>query len=194
MRAFDDYTTVESCLDGDVILVGEEHGNNRCADLAGRVLDAVEPGAIAIEEPPERRAPHSAAMGEVSSYAKNNGLRLAKIDIENRTRRFSQAIGNQRGLHSTANNFTFEIQEDGNLNPKAIRDAREAVKEQFGVSAWRIMYPIRETEMARNLLTLRNEYDGPVVAAIGAFHVPAVSRFLAHQEPYGGLSSNRFEA
>lgn len=194
MRRFQDFTTVESCLDGDIILIGEKHGNERSGGLARDVLGEVEPGVIAVEEPPNKAVIPRGAMGAAVQYSRDNQLDFAKIDIESRRREFASRVDDMARFHAVANSFSSPIQPSGDLQEQAIWDARNGVKDRFGEAAWRIMYPIREQEMARRLLTLRENYDGPVVAAIGAFHVPAVSQFLAHEEPLEKIDDNRVRA
>lgn len=191
MRRFQDHTTVESCHGGDIILIGEEHGNSKCESLAEDVIDDVEPGVFAVEMPPRSPVSGRGAMGAVRRAANAAGEPVINIDIENRSRKFKETTDERWKLTRRANVFSEPIEEDGNLEERAIWDARARVKAEFGADTWRIMYPIREAEMARQLLTANRQYDGRVVAAIGAFHVPAVSRFLVHEEPLDDISTER---
>lgn len=179
---FEDYTTVEETLDGDVILVGEEHtppGAEYSEDLADRVLQEYEPQTIAIESyRPRNRS--GGAMGRVADYASDEGVPLVAIDNSNPWHRLDCSRSN---LMERANHFSHPIQEDGDLDPAAIYDARERIRDEFGDDAREMMFENRENAMAARLRGLREstecgpedmEYESPIVAAIGTFHIRGI--------------------
>lgn len=180
---YEDFTTVEVLMDGDLIIVGEEHGNENSKRLMQRILDKTDPGMTAVEQGPHHARPVDGAMGEVARYAEREGIDLWHIDNEDRWRSI-RSDTDMRELLDVANQFSHEIQLDGDLDERAITDARERVRDQFGNEVFNAVYPDREETMAEYLRWLGNitTYP-PAVAAVGAFHLPAIAEIIEEDKP-----------
>lgn len=161
-------TTVERV--GNIVLIGEEHRNERSAKLAEEVLDGLNPGVVGLEHVAD-----TGAIGVLRRYADNHGITRVKIDGP---KRFNSTVDNPRELIGTANFFADPIQEDGDLDPEVPQIARSKVRDEFGLDTHRQMYPERERYMARRLNRLAEDWETPVVAGIGAFHVDAVANMI----------------
>jgi SAM-dependent methyltransferase len=165
-----------------VYIVGEEHsgeGARRAGSLARELLRNIEePEVVAIEDnsPSVKRG---GAMGAVYSFAEENLASVFAIDEpKSSIREACSEVGCSYGsLLLDANEFSHPIQEDGDLDPRAIRDARERVKENYGERVYDAMYTHREKQMAGRLRYLAAHYK-PIVAAVGAFHVPSITHRL----------------
>lgn len=181
MTEHTDKTTVAQV--GDIILIGEEHRNSRCRFLAETVLDDVTPGVIALEHRSQM-----GAIGALQEYARSYAVPAVKIDGP---KRFRQTVDSVIDLLDTANHFEYPIQEDGDLDPRAPRVARKMVRDEFGLDTHREMYPERERYMARRLNRLAEDYDGPVVAGVGAFHVEAIVEMLPRVGAMESISPSR---
>lgn len=170
---FDDYTTVEEVLGGNVVLVGEEHGNERCEALAEKVLDEYQPPTLAIESARPSR-PNTGARRAFYDYAKERTLPFIAIDENNRW----HDLDYNGPLHRDANNFSHPIEEDGDLDPQAITDARNRIQEKYGSDIYHAMYTEREEAMAGRINTLLDFFDTPIVVGIGTFHIRALRDYL----------------
>lgn len=179
---FKPYTTVAEALDGDVILVGEEHGNRECKRLAARVLREVQPPTVAVEMGPNEVPPRGAGMGALVSYAEeNDDVPCLHIDEPNVriSKKCREAGANWHELLQKANKFSHPIKSGGDLNPAAIRNARSRVANQFGQQVHYWLYEYREQSMAKSLRDAVEDYETPILAGIGAFHINALQRELA---------------
>lgn len=168
-------TTVEVLEDGDLIIVGEEHtgeGATRSRELGEEILNEYQPQTVAIEAPPGRATGGRGAMSLANGYARRNGADLLTIDNQRGPMR--RAVDNFSDYLGTANTFTYPIQEDGDLNPKAIENARQLVYELYGEEAYYEMYTHREEKMAARLREAAASFQPPIVLFCGAFHVPAL--------------------
>lgn len=174
-------TTVERI--GDIVLIGEEHRNKRSAKLAEEVLDGLNPGVIGLEH-----VAGTGAIGVLRRYADNHGITRVKIDGP---KRFRRTVDDVHDLIGTANFFADPIQEDGDLDPEVPQIARNKVRDKFGLDTHRQMYPERERYMARRLNRLRESWDTPVVAGMGAFHVDAVAEMMPRVGAIGSINSRR---
>lgn len=188
MGLYDKYT-VERLDDGDVVLVGEKHsgrGAERSRELAERVLDDVQPRTIAIEASAGKRPGSAGGMTIGHRYARDNGLPCLTIDTP---KRFGETTDRVGELYRDANIFTHPIQEDGDLNPKAAHNARQAVYELYGKDTFYRMYLKRESKMAARLRRATERFSTPIVWFGGAFHVEYLAkkyRLQTHTEPVGG--------
>jgi len=191
MDEYNDYTTVASLLGGDIILVGEKHGNRDSASLMDTVLETVEPQTVAAEMPPRSRVPSTGGMGRARKYATENSAPLIRIDKSGRFNNIRDTDISMSELIRKANLFSYEIETDGDLNEDAIWDARNRIKTYYGNKVWKAMYPEREAAMAKHLLKARSEFETPIVAGIGAFHLPAVSQMIQHESPAEKLTDSR---
>jgi hypothetical protein len=178
----DNHTTVQTAQGGDIILVGEEHGNSDSAALMDRVLDEHEPAALAQEREPNQRLLRRGAMGAATSYARRHNLPTVKVDI---------GSPSEPGLMTVANEFTAPIEEDGDLDPQAIEDARTAVRDEYDYETYRAMYIDRERAMAANLQASLQEFGAPIICALGAFHILSVRELVATEPAAAELPARR---
>lgn len=180
---FEEYTTVEEVLDGDVILIGEQHeepGASRSNDLAWEVIGEYSPQTVAIEayRPLNRTG---TAQGALYDYSREEGIPLVAIDENNQ---WGDLECDRHDLHEVANTFSHPIQEDGDLDAGAIYDSRSNVLHEFGEEAFEMMYEDRELAMAQRIrgTLMRTSVETPLVVAMGAFHVPIVRDHLTNGE------------
>lgn len=180
-----DFTTVQRLADGDIVLVGEEHRNSNSEDLSKRVADEIQPQTYAIEQGSKSTGfrigtpgPNSGAMGHFSRRAKRENKPLLCID-ENRSD-YRSMIPDEVSWHkllSVGNEFSHEIEEDGDMNWRSIIDARENVRSEFGPETYEAFYIFREKGMVARLNRALREYETPIVVAIGTFHILALRDF-----------------
>lgn len=170
-----DKNTVQQVAGGDIVLIGEEHGNPLSADLASSVINDLEPRTLAIEMDASSRKPviSSGAMGRVRNYAEKNDLPLLKIDQKDYRNEISSNIRLGK-LFGIGNDFSHPIQEDGDVDWKAIRNARMNVLSEFGEEVHHYFYEYRERAMAGRLKKAMNEFETPILAAVGTFHILAI--------------------
>lgn len=169
------YTTVQQVEDGDIVFIGEEHGNPKSGRLADKILDKVQPNTVAIERGPRVRVGRGgrAAMGSCVEYARETDAPLLLID-ESRSKYLSRC-GNTRGINRIGNKFSHPIGENGNLNRRAITDARMRIRDKLGQDTYEAFYEFRERGMLSRLNTALDEgFETPMVVAVGTFHVLAM--------------------
>lgn len=179
-----DLQTVERVIpfqgaDHHIYLVGEQHeppGAPICKRVAENVLDAVEPAGIAIEMPPDSGVPRTSGMGAAREYAHENNIPAYCVDKPRSAMR--EAADSYMRLSSVANEFSHPIEDDGDLDAQAIRDARNRVANNFSNEAYREMYSRRERHMAKRIQQLYAQLDGPVVWFGGVFHILSISHRL----------------
>lgn len=170
-----DFNTVQTAADGSIVLVGEEHQNSICAELARDVLEEVEPETLAVEMPPTWPA-HGAGMGAMSRYAERHGKPLVNID-EPRGRMKNLDCSYPKLTH-VANTFKAPISSEGDVPLESINWARREVRDRFGQEAYNEMYTVRERAMTERLNTLKETYGTPIVAGVGTFHILALRDML----------------
>jgi len=171
-----DNTTVQSLDDGDIILIGEEHsgtGANRCKRMARHLIDEIDPQTLCVEYPPRNNPYHGiGAMGYFSDYAQEHSLPLIHIDKEKDDRR--EVVDSYGKFCTDANKFTYPIEEDGDLDSRAITDARKRIYDEYGREAYEAMYIDREIYMAGILREIKRRYRLPIMVGMGTFHIFAV--------------------
>jgi hypothetical protein len=178
---FEEYTTVRELPQEGAILIGEEHGNSRCAELARKVLDYYEPPTVAVENhTPYRGRRNYSAMREVAAYASRENA--PQVGIDEYTRRLWGSAPNRIELLEDANRFSYPILEDGDLTEQAITDARERIADKYSERIWKEMYEYRERLMAARLRSIVAEYEAPVVAAVGTFHINRLAEYLSQRD------------
>lgn len=196
MAYYDDFTTVATLGNGEVVLVGEEHGNRTCGELATDVLEDVEPVAVAVEHARLwYSATLGAAMGRMAAYARRHGVPLIAIDETSQIWRSTLGPNDRQAQFlAIANSFTHPITERGDVNERAIDNARQAIYELYGPDTYDALYELREQAMAERLKRAVHDYGEPIVAAIGTFHIKALQRYYESAElSMRGLPSNRVE-
>jgi len=178
---FEEYTTVRELPQEGIILVGEEHGNSRCAMLATEVLQHYQPPVVAVENhrPYGGNSGYS-AMREVAAFAEARDV--PQVGIDEYTRNLWGSAPNRVELLADANRFSYPIAEDGDLTEQAIADARRRIADKYSERVWKEMYEWRERLMAARLREIVEEYGAPVVAAVGTFHINALAEYLAKRE------------
>lgn len=169
-------TTVQTVEGGEIILVGEEHRNQDSRELAERVIEEVDPQTIAVERSGKKYPITSSTAGGMEYgawYAEQEKIPLLHVDTKHdkpfRLRR-KEGYGTL-SLSREANKFSHPIEEDGDVDPRAISDARERVREQFGDDIADAMYIDREEMMVKNLLWAKENFPTPIVVNIGTFHI-----------------------
>lgn len=163
----------------DIFLIGEQHeppGAEICNQVARNVLEEVEPNAIGVEMPPSSRVPPNSGMGACKSYARENNIMAYRVDKDRREMR--ESTDSYMRLSIVANEFSHSIEDDGDLNPEAIADARERVRNEFSQDAFRAMYLSRERHMKRKMIELHRRSNGHTVWSGGVFHIDSLSRKL----------------
>lgn len=174
------FNSVGEALDGQVILVGEDHRSRRCGRLAKRVIDQVDPQTLAVERAPfvSPKPAGRVAMGEATQYAKENGLPLLHIDSRDKRRKFDEAVDNRGEFLKVANHFEDPVTREGEVTINSIISSRSKIRHQFGQEAYEALYIEREIDMARHLIHAVERFEPPIVAAVGAFHVKALEEML----------------
>lgn len=172
-----DFTTVEQ-IDDNIVLVGEKHDSHDSAELAERVLEAVDAAAevplqICVELPPGRSAGGS-GMGSAITYARENSYPRYNID-KPRTGGLQQFDTYPYPMLNDANHFEHPVQENGDVDSRAISYARDLIADKYGDDVYDEMYTKREVAMAGRLRELASD-GAPVLAFVGAFHVPAIKQ------------------
>lgn len=178
---FWDNTTIQTLADGDIVLVGEEHGNVFSKDLMRRVLNDVDPGTLAVEKSPGSWPLMDGGMGRAAQFAEDADRPLLAIDKP--SPKFRARSGSRAGLLQDANEFSHPITVDGDVEVAAISNARQRVRDNYGHKTHREMYTEREKEMAGNLKAAIEEYPTPIVAGIGTFHILALRDIYPLVEP-----------
>lgn len=194
MSKFDDFTTVRSVADGDVVFVGEEHGNTWSKKLGEQVIAEVKPNVVAIEKGETYTAPRpsAGAMGACKEYAEQNGVPLLCID-ENRSEyrgRYPDDVSSGRVLE-VGNEFSHKIERDGDMNYYSIINARESIKDEFGMEVYDAFYTFRERGMVARLKRALERYEPPIVAAVGTFHIIGLEDMWNFVEQKKPLEDNR---
>ena len=187
----DEYTTIEQI--GDIFLVGEEHGNKNSRQLIERLLDERQPDAIGYEMPPGNRPASSGMRAALQHAQQRPDVPAIAVDIGERDEMWREVLSSSehRGeLLRDANRFTYPITDNGNLNPQAIHDASNRIRNWWSDNVWRAMYPRREAVMARVLKKMEREY-GEVLCVIGAFHIQRLAQILNYINDPGGAISNQ---
>lgn len=171
---YNNFNTVQEALDGDVTLVGEEHFNPRSGDLMDEVLDDVEPRTVAIElERP--RDLGGGGMSRAVKYARREGAPVLGIDDKDTWRGLGEDTS---GLLSVANHFAEPVGDNGDVPEISIVTARQRVRKEYGERVHNAMYVERERAMAGRLRRAVDEFETPIVAGIGAFHILALKAML----------------
>lgn len=192
---FDNHTTVQTALDEQVILVGEEHfppGREHCRDLMQRVLEEYDPPTLAIEAT-RPTAGRSSGMGVAQSFASEEARPLVAIDDGRKS--WSGVVDDERGMLDDANYFKEPITPDGDVPIESIDYARKSFREKFGEEASAAMHADRERIMAARLrhMVESDDFDTPIVAGIGTFHILALHAFLENENDTESPSERRIE-
>lgn len=192
---FDNHTTVQTGLDEQVILVGEEHslpGAEHSESLMEEVLEEYDPQSLAIEATIPS-AGRRAGMGAAQSFAEQEGRPITAIDDGSAS--WGPTIDDTGKLLSVANTFAEPIEEDGDVAIESIDHARRAVLEEFGEETTLAMYDDRERAMARRLryMVESDDFETPIVAGIGTFHILSLKAYLENEDDTEALSERRIK-
>lgn len=187
---FDEYNTVQTVANEDIILVGEEHHNHRSKELMDRVLDEVGPNTIAVEASPGER-PVGGGMGLASNYASKESIPAIAIDSPNKREKFRSCSNNSGRLLTVANQFSHPIQENGDVDIRAINNARRTIRDEFGQQAYNEMYTNREIIMTKVLKSCLRDFESPIVAGVGTFHILALRDMFSEIDGLEALSEER---
>lgn len=167
---FENYNTVAEVQDGEIVVVGERHGDERSADLVSRVTDKYDFDAVGVEA-----LIGDGGMGAAIDFAEGS-MPIAVID---RRPSFETAEGDDRSeLIEEANTFSKDLDENGDISWDAIADARKRVREKFKFETYCSMYPERETAMAERINWLNERHDGKILVVVGTFHIMALEKLL----------------
>lgn len=181
MEEKQNYTSVEILEDGDLILVGEKHHNEKSRQLVEEIVEEVVPETIAVEaDKRQKRRGSAGGMEWASNWARDEGKPIYSIDRTTTERRKLP-----RGANGVANAFPHPVKENGDVDIRGPSKTRAKFKDEFGIEAHRVMYEDREIDMARRLNTALAEMGTPIVAVTGVYHtqalaelVPVLSRFV----------------
>lgn len=167
--------TVHLAREGDIVLVGEEHGNRLCGDLMHEVLEVMEPSAVGVEHGDRGVA----AMGQANHYARLHNIPLTVVDDKSKLRACERSIPSHKPrLYRIANTFREPITEGGDAPLTSIESARRTIYELYGEEVYDAMYDYREDAMAEGLEKLVEEHGGPVLGVVGTFHILAIKERL----------------
>ena len=170
-------------VDG-IVLVGEAHGYQESRRLVERVVEYYEPQVIGLESTPLRmKLIEKGGMSAAKLWAEQNGYPCATLDARTRTLTAALPPGISFSEYlEVANAPQSAVEGSGRMPFSAIFEARRRVCQEFGERAFRVLYEFRESQMARRLKALQSQFEPPVVAVVGAFHVPWIADELQNRQ------------